>query len=168
MKKSAFITLFIVILSICLISWNYNRIEQESKVWLDIPCFEVEELCFSWTALCYSIDNTPENASVEENLQALIDNVLIPARREYGKYIKVNSGYRSPKLNKRVGGVPKSQHQKGEAVDITTGSVKQNKVLYDIIDKQGNYDQLIWENGGEWIHVSYKKEGENRKRKFAL
>ena len=168
MKKSAFITLFIVILSICLISWNYNRIEQESKVWLDIPCFEVEELCFSWTALCYSIDNTPENADVEENLQALIDNVLIPVRREYGKYIKVNSGYRSPKLNKRVGGVPKSQHQKGEAVDITTGSVKQNKVLYDIIDKQGNYDQLIWENGGEWIHVSYKKEGENRKRKFAL
>jgi hypothetical protein len=46
-------------------------------------------LCFSWTALCYSIDNTPENAGVEENLQALIDNVLIPARHEYGKYIKV-------------------------------------------------------------------------------
>ena len=54
------------------------------------------------------------------------------------------------------------------AVDITTGSIKQNKVLYDIIDKQGNYDQLIWENGGEWIHVSYKREGKNRKRKFAL
>ena len=80
----------------------------------------------------------------------------------------MNSGYRSPKLNKRVGGVPKSQHQKGEAVDITTGSIKQNKVLYDIIDKQGNYDQLIWENGGEWIHVSYKREDKNRKRKFAL
>ena len=168
MKKSAFITLFLVILSMCLIGCNYKKIEQEFKVRLNIPCFEVEELYFSWTALCYSIDNTPENASVEENLQALIDNVLIPARREYGKYIKVNSGYRSPKLNKRVGGVPKSQHQKGEAVDITTGLIKQNKVLYDIIDKQGNYDQLIWENGGEWIHVSYKREGKNRKRKFAL
>jgi hypothetical protein len=46
-------------------------------------------LCFSWTAFCYSIDNTPEDAGVEENLLALIDNVLIPARREYGKYIKV-------------------------------------------------------------------------------
>ena len=94
--------------------------------------------------------------------------MLIPARREYGKYIKVNSGYRALKLNKRVGGVAKSQHQKGEAVDITTGSIKQNKALYDIIDKQGNYDQLIWENGGEWIHVSYKRDGKNRKRKFAL
>jgi hypothetical protein len=143
MKKSAFITLFLVILSMCLIGCNYKKIEQEFKVRLNIPCFEVEELYFSWTALCYSIDNTPENADIEENLQALIDNVLIPARYEYGKYIKVNSGYRSPKLNKRVGGVPKSQHQKGEAVDITTGLIKQNKVLYDIIDKQGNYDQLI-------------------------
>lgn len=156
------------IMIIYLIGCNYNKIEQEVKVRLDIPCFEVEELCFSWTAFCYSIDNTPENADVEENLQALIGNVLIPARREYGKYIKVNSGYRSTKLNKRVGGVPKSQHQKGEAVDITTGSIKQNKVLYDIIDNQGNYDQLIWETGGEWIHVSYKREGKNRKRKFAL
>ena len=168
MKRWLIVVLFGGLLFIGFIGWNYNRIEQEFKVWLDIPCFEVEELCFSWTALCYSIDNTPENAGVEENLQALIDNVLIPARREYGKYIKVNSGYRAPKLNKRVGGVPKSQHQKGEAVDITTGSIKQNKALYDIIDKQGNYDQLIWENGGEWIHVSYKREGKNRKRKFAL
>ena len=98
MKKSAFITLFLVILSMCLIGCNYKKIEQEFKVRLNIPCFEVEELYFSWTALCYSIDNTPENADIEENLQALIDNVLIPARYEYGKYIKVNSGYRSPKL----------------------------------------------------------------------
>lgn len=167
MKRWLVVVLFGTLI-IGLISWNYNKIEQEFKVWLDIPCFEVEELCFSWTALRYSIDNTPENADIEENLQALIDSVLIPARREYGKYIKVNSGYRAPKLNKRVGGVAKSQHQKGEAVDITTGSIKQNKALYDIIDKQGNYDQLIWENGGEWIHVSYRREGKNRKRKFAL
>ena len=167
MKRWLIVVLFGTLI-IGLIGWNYNKIEQEFKVWLDISCFEVEELCFSWTALRYSIDNTPENADIEENLQALIDNVLIPARCEYGKYIKVNSGYRSTKLNKRVGGVPKSQHQKGEAVDITTGSIKQNKVLYDIIDKQGNYDQLIWENGGEWIHVSYRRDGKNRERKFAL
>lgn len=169
MKNKIFFT--IVLLGgifFSLICWNYNKIEQEFKVRLDIPCFEVDDLCFSWTALCYSIDNTPENAGVEANLQSLIDSVLIPARHEYGKYIKVNSGYRSPTLNKRVGGVSKSQHQKGEAVDITTGSIKQNKVLYDIIDKQGKYDQLIWENGGEWIHVSYKRDGKNRKRKFAL
>ncbi len=88
MKRWLIVVLFGALI-IGLIAWNYNRIEQEFKVWLDIPCFEVEELCFSWTALCYSIDNTPENAGVEENLQALIDNVLIPARREYGKYIKV-------------------------------------------------------------------------------
>ncbi len=130
MKRWLIVVLFGTLI-IGLISWNYNKIEQEFKVRLNIPCFEVEELCFSWTALCYSIDNTPENADVEENLQALIDNVLIPVRREYGKYIKVNSGYRAPKLNKRVGGVAKSQHQKGEAVDITTGSIKQNKVLYN-------------------------------------
>lgn len=168
MKKQAFIVLLLAILLIGFVGWNYNKIEQEFKVYWNIPYFEVDDLCFSWTAIYYSIDNTPENIDIEKNLQALIDNILIPVRKEYGKYIKVNSGYRCTKLNKKVGGVPKSQHQKGEAVDITAGSIKRNKILYDIITKQGNYDQLIWENGGEWIHVSYKRIGKNRNKKFAL
>ena len=163
------IVIFLVVGAICCFGVNnYDKIRQQYRTMMDLPCFEVKNLCFSWTAIRYSIDNTPENDDVERNLQALIDNVLIPARQEYGKYIKVNSGYRSPDLNKKVGGVSTSQHQRGEAIDITAGSVEKNKILYDIIDGQGRYDQLIWERGGTWIHVSYKREGKNRKRKFAL
>ena len=147
---------------------NYSKIKQNFRIWLDIPCYEVEDLFFSWTAKYYQIDNTPVDENIEQNLQTLIDSVLIPARKEYGKYIRINSGYRCPELNKRVGGVVISQHQKGEAVDITAGSIEKNKILYDVIANRGIYDQLIWENGGKWIHVSYKREGKNRKKKFAL
>lgn len=167
-KLLVFIVVVLGFVGVSLIGCNYNKIKQEFKVRLDVPCFEIKDLCFSWTAIRYSIDNTPENSNVEQNLQALIDNILIPARKEYGKYIKINSGYRCQELNKQVGGVITSQHQKGEAVDITAGTIEKNKYLYDIISKQGRYDQLIWERGGTWIHVSYKREGKNRKRKFAL
>ena len=67
-KLLVFIVVVLGVVGASLIGWNYNKIEQEFKVRLDIPCFEVEELCFSWTALCYSIDNTPENDGIEENL----------------------------------------------------------------------------------------------------
>lgn len=122
--------------------------------------FTIAELCASSTAKKKGIDNTP-SAEVVEKLQALIDNVLNPARIAYGKPIYVNSGYRSEKLNAIVGGASNSQHLTGEAADVTTGSVSGNRKLFAIFAELGNYDQLIWEKGGEWIHVSYR-DGNNR------
>jgi len=79
----------------------------------------------------------------------------------------VNSFFRSPELNTRIGGSKTSQHCKGEAIDIDTSN--DNKKLYDYIRDNLEYDQLIWEFGNEsnpdWIHVSFSKNG-NRKRQL--
>ena len=95
--------------------------------------------------------------SAEQNLQALVDHVLDPARERLGMPITVNSGYRCPAHNKAVGGVKNSQHLKGEAADITCAD---NKRLAEIIEQLGNYDQLIVYP--TFLHVSYKRQGVNR------
>lgn len=125
--------------------------------------FSISELCASDTARKRGIDNTP-TPEARESLQNLIDYVLDPARRKYGSYILVSSGYRCPALNTVIGGVKNSQHLTGEAADITTGSLQNDRKLFAILVKQGNYDQLIWEKPKNklWIHVSYSKDGNNR------
>ena len=123
--------------------------------------FTIDELCKSNTAKANGIDNTP-SASVKKKLQALITNVLDPARAAYGAPIYVHSGYRSPKVNALVGGVSNSQHLTGEAADIDTYNIANNRRLFAIIVEQNNFDQIIWEGNGEWIHVSYKSKSENR------
>ncbi|MBQ8078006.1 MAG: hypothetical protein IJ235_06460 [Eubacterium sp.] len=130
--------------------------------------FTIDELCASDTAKRRGVDNTP-TPTVRAKLQALIDNVLDPARREYGSYILVNSGYRSPALNAAVGGVSNSQHLTGEAADITTGSIDNDRRLFAILVAQGNYDQLIWEKpkNSLWIHVSYSATGLQRRQILA-
>lgn len=105
---------------------------------------------------------------VEENLQALVDNVLDPVRERYGKPIKVNSGFRCPIHNRTVGGVPNSQHVKGEAADIIPVSSEKIKVkselerLVKIIEELGKFDQLIIYP--TFVHVSWKRSGGNRKQ----
>lgn len=98
---------------------------------------------------------------VVENLRALIENVLIPAREALGAPIHVNSGYRSPEVNKAVGGAKNSQHLLGEAADLTTGTKEGNKLLFQALLKVAMFDQLIDEKDFSWIHVSFRK-GKNR------
>lgn len=117
--------------------------------------FTIKELCRSVTAEREGIDNTPGDV-VKVHLTLLTERVLDPLREAYGKPIKVNSGYRCPKLNKAVGGSATSQHMTGQAADITGGSKAENKKLFDLVRSlKLPFDQLIWENGGVWVHVSY-------------
>ena len=117
--------------------------------------FTLEELTKSATAIAKKIDNTP-TTEVQLNLIKLVDKVLDPLRIAYGKPIKVNSGYRCPKLNKAVRGSATSQHVLGQAADITGGNKTENKIIFDLIKSlKLPFDQLIWENGGAWVHVSY-------------
>ncbi len=148
--------------AVAILIYYFERMKQSIKGAISDSYFTIDELCHSATAKRHNIDNTPTE-DVKSNLQALIDNVLDPARRKYGSYIYVHSGYRSPRVNQLVGGVANSQHLTGEAADIDGNSIANNRKIFQAIVENGVYDQLIWEKGGEWIHVSYKKNGANRK-----
>lgn len=124
--------------------------------------FTINELTKTSTGL----DNTPSKDELT-NLEYLVNNVLDKVREIYGKPIKVNSGYRSKLVNKKVGGASNSQHTKGEAVDITGGNKTENKVIYEIIKNLGKYDQLINEYDYSWIHISYKN-GNNRHQELSI
>jgi uncharacterized protein YcbK (DUF882 family) len=94
----------------------------------------------------------------------LVDEVLDPLREAYGKPIRVNSGYRCPRLNNLVGGSPNSQHMRGEAADIqpVDGNEADLEVLAQFLIASGKFDQLIIYP--TFIHVSYRRFGWNRKQ----
>lgn len=124
--------------------------------------FTIEELTKTSTGL----ENIPSKVE-QANLEYLVNNVLDKVREIYGKPIKVNSGFRSKLVNKKVGGASNSQHTKGEAVDITGGNKTENKMIYEIIKSLGKYDQLINEYDYSWIHISYKN-GNNRHQELSI
>ena len=124
--------------------------------------FTLEELCAT-NQKYINVPSTTEKIALKQ----LAVKVLQPLRDAYGKPIRVNSGYRSPLVNKSVGGVPTSQHIKGEAADITGGSKQENKVLFEMIKNTLDFDQLINERDYTWIHVSYKTKW-NRKQILKL
>jgi hypothetical protein len=122
--------------------------------------FTFKELSKTNTGLA----NVP-TAEAIGNLENLVEKILDPVRELWGAPIFVNSGFRSPAVNKAVGGVATSQHLTGEAADITAGSAEKNAKLFQMI-ANGNYefDQLIDEKNYSWIHVSLKRNGNNRKQ----
>jgi uncharacterized protein YcbK (DUF882 family) len=125
--------------------------------------FTISELLKSDTALKHKLWNgAPKEA--EENLRALVNEVLDPLREAYGKPIRVSSGYRCPRLNTRVGGSPNSQHMRGEAADIqpSIGNESDLDELARILIANGKFDQLILYP--TFIHVSWKRLGWNRKQ----
>ena len=124
--------------------------------------FSIDELCRSDKAKKLGIDNTPTEKAVE-NMTRLINIVLDHLREAYGEAITVNSGYRSPALNKAVGGAKNSQHMTGEAADITVGTKEGNKWLFDYIKDNLPYDQLIDEYDYSWVHVSLDADMCNRR-----
>ena len=120
----------------------------------------------SATAERLRVDNSPSSLHLV-NLTHLCINILQPVREQFG-VITINSGYRSPTLNAKVGGSKTSQHCNGEAADFESSRIS-NPDLAEWIAKHLEFDQLILEfydgvdpNSG-WVHCSYKKDGTNRK-----
>lgn len=71
----------------------------------------------------------------------------------------VTSGFRSPTVNKAVGGAKNSMHlylEDSAAIDFTTGSVVDNRAVYLRLKAFGEFDELILEKGGKWIHIGWK------------
>ena len=128
--------------------------------------FTSDELAHSKVARTKRIDNTP-NEQQKKALVALVDNVLDPLRDLFGKPVLVSSGFRSNDLNRAVGGAATSQHMKGEAADIYTGTKEGNKKLFELIRDNLPFDQLIDEKDFSWVHVSFKEIG-NRKQILKL
>ena len=130
--------------------------------------FTFNELTYSATARQRGIRNEPDEAQ-KENLRKLVENLLDPIRERWGKPILVSSGFRSPQLNKAVGGVRNSEHLTGCAADITLSSRMDNELLFKMIRNQKDlmWRQLINEGKGRWIHISYN-EADNKRQVLFL
>lgn len=116
------------------------------------------------TATRLGIDNTPPPAIVERMIETA-EKIFQPLRDALGP-IRVSSFYRSPELNRAIGGSKTSQHCKGEAIDMQ-GILATNKMLFNSACDLEDFDQIIWEFGTleepDWVHVSYSKT-HNRKQ----
>jgi hypothetical protein len=122
--------------------------------------FTLEEL----TVTSVDADNTPNPEHIA-NLQRLVDNVLQPLRKMYGKPIKINSGYRSKEVNNAIkGSSTTSSHCNGEAADL---DCEDNALLFSIIRETLTFDQVINEQNFSWIHVSYR-QGNNRNQALEM
>ena len=123
---------------------------------------------YSTTATRRGIDNTPDKEHLD-NMKLLAEKIFEPLRKWVGGPIRINSFYRGPELNKAIGGSSKSQHCKGQAMDIDdNGCHKTNAEMYAWIKDNVEFDQMIWEFGDDdnpnWVHVSYVSPEENRNR----
>jgi hypothetical protein len=119
-----------------------------------------DEAVFSSTALRLGIENIPNE--IELNSMRIVANICFePLRAWYGKPIKINSFFRCVELNARIGGSVTSQHCKGEAIDMSTGSKEENKKLFDWCKANLKFDQLINEYNYSWVHISFRS-GLNR------
>ena len=122
----------------------------------------------SITAIRKGIDNEPNEEQLA-NMKLVANNVFEPLRVFINGPIKVNSFFRSPDLNKAIGGSTKSQHCKGQAIDIDdTYGKATNAEMYWWIKDNLDFDQMIWEFGNndnpDWVHVSYVSPDKNRNR----
>ena len=127
-----------------------------------------KEGVYSRTAMRRGIKNNP-NAEQMKNMVAIAEEVFEPLRAWVGGPIKINSFFRSPELNKAIGGSTKSQHCHGQAIDLDdTFGRATNAEMYEFIRKYLDFDQMIWEFGDEdnpdWVHVSYVSPEKNRNR----
>jgi len=127
--------------------------------------FTLPEIIHSNTAKRLGINNAPNKEHLK-NMQVLVRDLIQPMRDVLGP-IRISSGYRNPELNRAIGGSSKSQHCKGEALDLQYWSKGKmcNKEIYDWVVKSGiEFDQMINEFDYSWIHISLKSNGKNRKQ----
>lgn len=115
------------------------------------------------------VRNTITSAEVRDSIKALVDEVLQPLRDAWDEPLAINSGYRCPEVNKAVGGVPTSQHTKGEAADVcpfgrnghgdieTVRQLAQKAVELDL-----PFDQMILYPS--FVHFSHRLRGEQRRQ----
>jgi zinc D-Ala-D-Ala carboxypeptidase len=129
--------------------------------------FSLHELTKSETAARHDMENNPGPAEIA-NLTELAGKVLQPIRDHYQKGVHINSGFRHPDVNAKVGGSKTSDHCKGQAADIEIPGVP-NAELAEWIKDNLEFRQLILEfytpgiPDSGWVHVSFV-DGDNKKQ----
>ena len=131
-------------------NFDYNEFEKT-----DVPGMQVR--------------NTIASTEVRDSIKALVDEVLQPLRDAWGEPLAINSGYRCPEVNKAVGGVPTSQHTKGEAADVCPfgrnghGDIEVVRQLAQkAVELYLPFDQMILYPS--FVHFSHRLKGEQRRQ----
>ena len=133
-----------------------NITSQEEIENLKRLCMWLEELRYSYNTL-YCLQ-PGEDYETSENVEGII----------------INSGYRSPAVNKLAGGVATSNHLTGCAVDIRVAGKEQliryACILIDIADDTDqDFDELLLEHGSNgviWLHFAVRPPGQHNRRKI--
>jgi uncharacterized protein YcbK (DUF882 family) len=120
--------------------------------------FSYKEFEKSDVASRHHINNTITDWEVRDNIVALVENILQPLRDAWGQPLFINSGYRCPELNAKVGGVATSQHTKGQAADVGCSDPLALARLAKRMDL--DYDQMIVYP--TFVHFSYTEDRKNR------
>jgi hypothetical protein len=121
--------------------------------------FSLHELTKSETAVRNGMDNSPDQTAIS-NLQVLAVHVLQPVRDHFAKGVHINSGFRHPDVNAKVGGSRTSDHCRGMAADMEIPGVA-NADLANWVKDNLEFTQLILEfytpgiPDSGWVHVSY-------------
>jgi hypothetical protein len=134
--------------------------------------FSLEELTASETASRHGIDNTPYPEHLDNllRLATFLERVKVLLG---GKPIMINSAYRGPAVNEKVGGSKASQHMVGCAADIRVPGMTPREVCLAIKSSDLAFDQLIQEfyeegKAGGWTHISVTNTIGSTPRKQAL
>ena len=127
-----------------------------------------KEGTYSRTGERLDLDNTPNEEQLK-CMKAIAENIFEPLREWVGGPVKINSFFRGEPVNTAIGGSTRSQHMKGQAIDIDdTFKHKTNAEMFHFIKDNLDFDQLIWEFGTDdnpnWVHVSYVTHRDNRKK----
>lgn len=133
----------------------------------------LNELLTSATATRKGIDNTP-SGTVLKNLIEASNNLWQPVR-DYLRYpIVINSGFRSEKLNRAIGGAKNSVHLHGLAIDFVVPGFGDTRKIIKALNqffKEKNiaFDQLILEypnSPGSWVHLGYRHSSGAQRRQY--
>ena len=127
--------------------------------------FSLAELTASEVAARAGIDNTPP-PELMTNLLRLSEGLELVRKALGNKPIHVTSGYRSPKLNQRVGGSKNSRHMQGLAADILCPAFGPPlEVCRAIAASSIETDQIIHEFG-KWCHVAFPPRGQTARKEL--
>ena len=133
--------------------------------------YSLYELLYSQTADKNNLkDQFDPPKDILDALKVTAEKLLEPIRKSIGKPVTVTSGYRSPELNKLIGGATKSDHSFGRAVDVKLflpGGKTNSRLIFETVLKLDlDFRQLIWEFGDDqepqWVHIAYNAKDNKR------